>query len=122
MMGKYLDIVAEALPHKFLHTVEQVMTEVAKGTSGTFATAEVQGSLVFLKAPKVPSIADFYPADELGALCDTCGSNEKWRWLDGRLLCRLCLIGGDSGEDKPRLGSQPPLPRRDPWPFPRRTR
>jgi hypothetical protein len=40
-----------------------------------------------------------YPADELGEPCVVCGSKEKWVWLDGRRLCRPCLIrGGDAGE------------------------
>jgi hypothetical protein len=24
--------------------------------------------------------------------CAICGSHERWRWLDGRLLCRPCLV------------------------------
>jgi hypothetical protein len=24
--------------------------------------------------------------------CDVCGSRERWQWLDGRELCRVCLI------------------------------
>jgi hypothetical protein len=24
--------------------------------------------------------------------CQVCGSRERWHWLDGRLLCRVCLI------------------------------
>ena len=33
------------------------------------------------------------PADVLSdELCHVCGSRERWQWLDGRLLCRPCLI------------------------------
>jgi hypothetical protein len=33
------------------------------------------------------------PADALSDdPCETCGSRERWRWLDGRLLCRPCLV------------------------------
>jgi hypothetical protein len=33
------------------------------------------------------------PADVLSAEhCPTCGSRERWLWLDGRLLCRVCFI------------------------------
>jgi hypothetical protein len=32
------------------------------------------------------------PPDELGKPCPACGTKEKWRWLDGRLVCRTCLI------------------------------
>ena len=32
-------------------------------------------------------------ADVLGdEPCDLCGSHERWIWLDGRELCRVCLI------------------------------
>jgi hypothetical protein len=24
--------------------------------------------------------------------CDVCGSRERWRWLDGREVCRVCLV------------------------------
>ena len=33
------------------------------------------------------------PADVLGERpCTICGSHERWQWLDGRLLCRVCVI------------------------------
>ena len=33
------------------------------------------------------------PADVLGVEpCDVCGRRERWYWLDGRLLCRTCLV------------------------------
>jgi hypothetical protein len=24
--------------------------------------------------------------------CHTCGAHERWEWLDGRALCRVCLV------------------------------
>jgi hypothetical protein len=33
------------------------------------------------------------PADVIAnEPCDVCGSRERWLWLDGRKLCRVCLI------------------------------
>jgi hypothetical protein len=33
------------------------------------------------------------PADAMSDdPCATCGSRERWRWLDGRLLCRVCVV------------------------------
>jgi hypothetical protein len=33
------------------------------------------------------------PADFLSdEPCDVCASRERWLWLDGRELCRMCLI------------------------------
>jgi hypothetical protein len=33
------------------------------------------------------------PADVMSEEpCALCGSHERWRWLDGRLLCRVCLV------------------------------
>jgi hypothetical protein len=33
------------------------------------------------------------PADVIAnETCDVCGSRERWQWLDGRELCRACLI------------------------------
>jgi hypothetical protein len=37
-----------------------------------------------------------YPPDELSEPCPDCGSKEKWIWLDGRRLCRPCVIQGGS--------------------------
>jgi hypothetical protein len=37
-----------------------------------------------LTAPR----ADFL----IDELCPVCGSQERWQWLDGRLLCRVCLV------------------------------
>jgi hypothetical protein len=33
------------------------------------------------------------PADAISEEpCRICGSHERWIWLDGRLLCRVCVI------------------------------
>jgi TubC N-terminal docking domain len=33
------------------------------------------------------------PADVMSEHpCTMCGSYERWHWLDGRTLCRLCLV------------------------------
>jgi TubC N-terminal docking domain/Zinc-binding domain of primase-helicase len=33
------------------------------------------------------------PPDDLSdGPCPICGSRERWQWLDGRLLCRVCLV------------------------------
>jgi hypothetical protein len=33
------------------------------------------------------------PADVLSEeYCPMCGSRERWHWLDGRALCRVCLV------------------------------
>jgi hypothetical protein len=36
------------------------------------------------------------PADVIGGeSCGMCGSRERWQWLDGRLICRPCLLVGN---------------------------
>jgi hypothetical protein len=57
------------------------------------------------------------PPDELGDPCPDCGSKEKWVWLDGRQLCRSCLIWDESppadvGERRTGIdaGANPGLP------------
>jgi Zinc-binding domain of primase-helicase len=35
------------------------------------------------------------PADEIGAACPRCGSTERWRWVDGTLICRKGVLEGD---------------------------
>jgi hypothetical protein len=67
---------------------------LVRDPSDTFSTPQVEGTKVFQALPP-PTIADRYPPDELGEPCPDCGGIEKWRWLDGRLLCRTCLIRGD---------------------------
>jgi hypothetical protein len=33
------------------------------------------------------------PADAMSeAPCPVCNSQERWHWLDGRLLCRICVV------------------------------
>jgi hypothetical protein len=48
-----------------------------------------------LKAHK-PALLKLLTAPEPDYLSDTpcpiCGSRERWIWLDGRALCRVCLI------------------------------
>jgi hypothetical protein len=34
------------------------------------------------------------PPDQIGEPCPDCGAAEWWIWLDGRRLCRPCLIRG----------------------------
>jgi hypothetical protein len=35
------------------------------------------------------------PADVTGnEPCEVCGGRERWLWLDGRELCRICLVLG----------------------------
>jgi hypothetical protein len=55
------------------------------------------------------------PPDELGEPCADCGTKEKWRWLDGRLLCRACLL-----RETPAMVSPPrhQVRRREPWSWP----
>jgi hypothetical protein len=54
------------------------------------------------------------PPDELGEPCLDCGGKEKWRWVDGRLLCRACLIWGDPPPTAATAATLPPG-RRRPW-------
>jgi hypothetical protein len=46
-------------------------------------------------SPPEPTLAARYPPDELGEPCPTCGSKEKWVWLNGSRLCRQGVIQGD---------------------------
>jgi hypothetical protein len=45
------------------------------------------------EGPSIP--ANRYPPHERGDPCPTCDSKEKWRWLDGRVLCGACLMQGE---------------------------
>ena len=40
--------------------------------------------LKLLTAPLADSMSD--------DPCATCGSRERWQWLGGRLLCRVCVV------------------------------
>jgi hypothetical protein len=87
-MGKYLDLADTVIP-----TTEASQQVIQPGS----------------EASTEPTLLAQYPADELGEPCTVCGSPEKWVWLDGRRLCRPCLIrdgarGGvmtGSGHEKP---------------------
>jgi hypothetical protein len=49
------------------------------------ALQEHKGSVLrLLSAPPADVIAN--------APCEVCGGRERWLWLDGRELCRVCLI------------------------------
>jgi hypothetical protein len=55
-------------------------------------TPELKGALVCRKSD-VLRLCQAPPADELSDVrCEVCRSRERWRWIDGRLLCRVCLI------------------------------
>jgi hypothetical protein len=46
--------------------------------------------------PHKPALWQLLTAPEADLLaddsCPICGSRERWRWWDDRLLCRICLI------------------------------
>jgi hypothetical protein len=49
------------------------------------ALQEYRGTVLrLLSAPPADAIAN--------EPCDVCGSRERWQWLDGRELCRPCLV------------------------------
>jgi TubC N-terminal docking domain/Zinc-binding domain of primase-helicase len=55
--------------------------------------------LQLLSTPLAPAPfqRDVPPADCLSdSPCAVCGSYDRWRWLDGRLICRACLIHGNA--------------------------
>jgi hypothetical protein len=60
---------------------------------------------VALNRPTAP------PPDELGEPCAYCGATDKWRWIDGRLLCRACLIREAHPIEVVAAASQPERPR-----------
>jgi Zinc-finger of RNA-polymerase I-specific TFIIB, Rrn7 len=43
------------------------------------------------EAENAPAAADTTHANP----CAQCGSQERWRWLDGRQICRSCLMHGN---------------------------
>jgi hypothetical protein len=62
------------------------------------------------------SVADRYPPEELGDPCPDCGAKEKWIWLDGRRLCRPCVIrGGPLQREAKGISAIEPPRRRRPW-------
>jgi hypothetical protein len=74
-----------------------------KAPKGTL-TPEVRQALTAQKAELLRLLVDSPPppaafprepppADVVGGIpCADCGGTEWWRWLDGRLLCRPCLV------------------------------
>jgi hypothetical protein len=84
--------------------VPEVVEKVPKESFGTFDTPPGEGMEIFhqrstrwetlLSDPaaraqlRAASPADFMSEEP----CQTCGSRERWVWLDGRALCRVCLI------------------------------
>jgi TubC N-terminal docking domain len=70
-------------------------------------TAELRRAMVehkaellqLLSTPLAPTPCqrDAPPADCLSDTpCAVCRSHDRWRWLDGRLICRACLIHGNA--------------------------
>ncbi len=73
------------------------LTKLPKGGSVGFVSAPPGNMEVFTRRQDFSHAASPPPADLIGDdPCPTCGSQEKWRWLDGRLVCRPCLIAGDA--------------------------
>jgi hypothetical protein len=86
----------ERLREKTLDPSPQAVTKVTEGAFGAFVTASPGGHQFFARPvtpPPADEVADKYPPDEVGgAPCPVCGAGEWWLWLDGRRLCRPCLI------------------------------
>ncbi len=70
-------------------------------------TAELRRAMVqhkaellqLLSTPLAPAPfqRDAPPVDCLSDTpCTACRSHDRWRWLDGRLICRACLIHGNA--------------------------
>jgi hypothetical protein len=84
--------------------VSEVGEELPKESFGTFDTPSEEGTEIvhqrsilwetLLSDPAARAqLRAAVPADFLSEeLCQTCGSRERWEWLDGRALCRVCLI------------------------------
>ncbi len=72
---------------------------LAPGDEGTLRVSppgilspELRGQLKAHKPALLPLLTA-PPADALSDdPCETCGSYERWQWLGGRALCRVCLI------------------------------
>jgi hypothetical protein len=87
----------ERMRSKNQEASRQGVTKVTEGAFGAFGTPLNQGAEVFSPTPaKEPP-----PPDLIGEPCSTCGSQERWRWVDGSLLCRPGLIHDDHlGRDR----------------------
>jgi hypothetical protein len=87
----------ERLREKTLDPSPQPVTKVTEGAFGTFGTPLPQRAEVFSPTPaKGPP-----PPDLISEPCSVCGSQERWRWIDGSLLCRPGLIHDDHlGRDR----------------------
>jgi hypothetical protein len=67
--------------------------EAANGvTTGSAAQSDARAFPTDLP----PAIAHDSPTPDhdRGDRCPTCGSRDKWSWVDGRELCRFCLLQG----------------------------
>jgi hypothetical protein len=83
----------DRLREKNRNALSSALTELTKaratGAEDTFVSfgrAQGGGAAVFA------ALLVKYPPDALGEPCPQCGGQEQWRWLDGRLLCRPCLV------------------------------
>jgi TubC N-terminal docking domain/Zinc-binding domain of primase-helicase len=80
---------------------DRLHVDAPKGTlTAELRRAMVQHKTELLKLLRTslgpePFHRDAPPADCLSdSPCAVCGSHDRWRWLDGRLICRACLIQG----------------------------
>jgi hypothetical protein len=55
-------------------------------------TPEIKAQLQRYKADILKYYTVSPPDDLSDEPCPICGSRERWQWLDGRLLCRVCLV------------------------------
>jgi hypothetical protein len=80
-------------------------------------TPELQAALTVHKPQLMRRLAAPPPDQAGGSPCSTCGMAEWWRWLDGRLLCRPCLIREDPllAEMTATAAAKPPRHRRQWW-------
>jgi hypothetical protein len=104
----------DRLREKHRNAPSSALTELTKaGATGaeetfvSFGSAEGGGADVF------SALLVKYPPDELGEPCPQCAGKEKWRWLDGRLLCRPCLVREAQPTAGTAAASRPGRPQ--PW-------
>ena len=65
----------------------------ACGTSAADVGPEPMTGCPALQAPDRVRLSSAPPADLMSHdPCAICGSHERWIWLDGRLLCRVCVV------------------------------